>query len=145
MKDRLKEISYLLKDLYTFDLYFNPCHIQLKSYFLFNHMHFLDKDCELIFIPEYSNMKYYKKQIIFPKTKKSLLKDGEIQEFIIKKTDKVEIYNLFTIEDDEYDGFACINSLKLSLYLRNIFKEEESKKMKCKYSIFFKSWIPIIS
>jgi len=144
LKDRLKEISYLLKDLYTFDLYFNPCHLQLKSYFLFNHIHFLEKDCELLFIPEYSNMGYYKKEIIFPKTKKSLLKDGEIQEFIIKKTEKVEIYDLYTL-DDEYDGFACVNSLKLSLYLRNIFKENESKKMECKYSTFFKSWIPIIS
>jgi len=143
IKDRLKKISYLLKDKYTFDLYFNSCHIQLKSYFLFNHIHFLEKDCELLFIPEYSNMTYYKKKIIFPKTKKSLLKDGEEQQFILKKTDRVEIYNLYTL-DDEYDSFACVNSLKLSLFLRDVFKNKNEIVINCKYSKFFNSWIPVI-
>lgn len=142
--ERLKIIGYILKDLYTFDLYFNPCHLQLKSYFLFNHINFLEKDCELIFIPEYSNMIYYMKKIIFPKPKNSSLIDGEIKTFNIKKTDRVEIYELYTIEN-EYDSFACVNTLKLSLYLRNIFKDKDNIMMKCKYSLFFKSWIPIIS
>lgn len=143
LKNRLKNIAYILKDLYTYDLYFNCCHLQLKSYFLFNHIYFLEKDCDLLFIPEYTNMKYYKKKIIFPKTEKSLLKDGEIRDFIIKKTNKVERYDLYNL-DNKYDSFVCVNSLKLSLFLKNLFKNNNSKKMKCKYSIFFKSWIPII-
>lgn len=142
-KYRLKSISYILKDLYTYDLYFNVCHLQLKSYFLFNHMHFLEDDCELLFIPEFSNMPYYKKKIIFPKTEKSLLKDNEIREFTLKKTEKVERYDLYDL-NDEYYGFACVNSLKLSLFLKDLFKNNNSVKMNCKYSTFFKSWIPII-
>ena len=140
-KQRLSQIAYILKDLYTYDLYFNPCHLQLKSYFLFNHIHFLEEDCELLFIPEYSNMYYYKKNIIFPKTEKSLLKDGEIRLFTIKKTEKVERYDLYNLKE-EYDSFACVNSLKLSLFLKEIFKNKDSYKIKCKYSTFFKSWIP---
>lgn len=143
LKNRLKTIAYVLKDLYTYDLYFNPCHLQLKTFFLFNHIHFLDEDCELLFIPEYSNMNYYKKKIIFPKTEKSLLKDGEVREFTLKKTEKVERYDLYN-EQNEYDSFACVNSLKLSLFLKNLFEKNDFYKMKCKYSTFFKSWIPII-
>lgn len=143
LKERLKSIAYILKSLYTYDLYFNPCHLQLKSYFTFNHIHFLEEDCELLFIPEYSNMFYYKKKIVFPKTKKSLLKDGEVKELTLKKTDRVERYDLYN-EKNEYDSFVCVNSLKLSLFLKDLFKNNNSVKMKCKYSVFFKSWIPII-
>lgn len=142
-KNRLKSIAYILKDLYTYDLYFNCCHLQLKSFFLFNHMYFLEEDCELLFIPEFSNMITYKKKIIFPKTEKSLLQDGEIREFTLKKTEKVERYDLYN-EREEYDSFACVNSLKLSLFLKDLFKNKDSYKMKCKYSTFFKSWVPII-
>lgn len=142
-KNRLNFIATILKNLYTYDLYFNPCHLQLKSYFIFNHMYFLEEDCELLFIPEFSNMKTYKKKIIFPKTEKSLLKDGEIRLFTIKKTDKVERYDLYN-DNNEYDSFACVNSLKLSLFLKDLFKNKDSYKMKCKYSTFFKSWIPVI-
>lgn len=142
-KHRLNTIAFVLKDLYTYDLYFNVCHLQLKSYFLFNHMYFLEEDCELLFIPEYSNMNFYKKKIIFPKTEKSLLKDGEIKEFTLKKTEKVERYDLYN-ERNEYDSFACVNSLKLSLFLKELFKNKDSYVMKCKYSTFFKSWVPVI-
>lgn len=141
LKNRLNFIASILKNLYTYDLYFNCCHLQLKSYFTFNHMYFLEEDCELLFNPEFSNMKIYKKKIIFPKTEKSLLKDGEIRLFTIKKTEKVERYDLYN-DSGEYDSFACVNSLKLSLFLKEIFKNKDSYKIKCKYSTFFKSWIP---
>jgi hypothetical protein len=138
---KLKIISNILKDEYVYDSFFNVCHIQLKSYFLFNHLYFIKSNCNIIFIPEYSNDKYYQTLIKFPIDEKKNIRDNDIREFWIRKTEMVDIYNLYNMNKEFYN-IACVPSLKLSLYLKKIVKNDDIK-MKCRYNKFFESWIPI--
>ena len=140
---KLKTLSIILKDEYTYDSFFNVCHIQIKSYFLFNHLHFITSDCDIMFVPEYNNKNYFSTTIKFNKNNDKIFLENQIKEFIIQKTNTVEVYNLLNL-NNEFDSIACINSLKISLFIRKLLKNNNNIKIKCKYNTFFKSWIPII-
>lgn len=143
MSNKLKLISNILKDQYEYDEIMNVCHLKIKSYFLLNHLQFIKKNCKIIFISDNYNENNYYLDINVDKKNKEELKDGMIKKFIIKKTNKIDVYKLHDMETKEYDSVACINSLNLSLYLRRKFKELDEFEIKNKYSEYFKSWIPI--
>jgi len=140
---KLRTISVILKDEYTYDSFFNVCHIQIKSYFLFNHLHFITSNCDILFIPEYHNQKIFFTSIELNHNKKKKYIENQIEDFIIQKTNTVEVYNLLNL-NNEFISIACINSLKISLFIRKLLKNNNNLKIQCKYNSFFKSWIPII-
>jgi hypothetical protein len=140
---KLKVLYNILKDEYTYDSFFNVCHIQIKSYFLFNHLHFITDDCDIQFIPEYSNQKTFETSIKFNKDNIKVFVENQIKHFTIQKTNTPEVYNLLD-SNNQFDSIACINSLKISLFIRKLLLNEKSVQIKCKYNTFFKSWIPII-
>jgi len=140
---KLKTLYNILKDDYTYDSFFNVCHIQIKSYFLFNHLHFITNDCNIQFIPEYHNQKTFETSIKFNKDDIEVFIENQIKDFIIQKTNTPEVYNLLD-SNNQFDSIACINSLKISLFIRKLLLNKNSVQIKCKYNGFFKSWIPII-
>jgi len=140
---KLKTLYNILKDEYTYDSFFNVCHIQIKSFFLFNHLHFITDDCDIQFIPEYHNQKTFETSIKFNKDNIKVFLENQIKLFTIKKTHTPEVYNLLD-SNDQFDSIACINSLKISLFIRNLLVNKNSVQIKCKYNTFFKSWIPIM-
>ena len=140
---KLDILSNLLKNEYIFDDFMNVCHLQIKSYFLFNHLRFIKKDCEISFIPEYNNQNIYNYNIILPKKEEILIKNNDIKDFIIKKTKTPDVYELYDINTNKFDSIACISKLKTSLYLKEKFKNNDKFITKTKYSTYFKSWIII--
>ena len=140
---KLKTLSIILKDEYTYDSFFNVCHIQIKSYFLFNHLHFITSDCDIMFVPEYFNNKFFTTSIKFNINTQKQFLDNQIKDFVIQKTNTPEVYKLLN-SNNNFDSIACINSLKISLFIRKLLKNNNNVQIKCKYNSFFKSWIPII-
>ena len=96
-----------------------------------------------MFVPEYNNNNYFSTTIKFNKNNEKIFIENQIKEFIIQKTNTVEVYNLLNL-NNEFDSITCINSLKISLFIRKLLKNNNNVKIKCKYNTFFKSWIPII-
>ncbi len=69
-----------------------------------------------------------------------------IKHFLVEKTDLPDVYNLYDIYTSKKKGIACIPYLSTSKNLLNIFKDinfNNKLKMECKYSIYFKKWVPI--
>jgi hypothetical protein len=145
LSHKLDILSKLLKSEYVFDDFMNVCHLQIKSYFLFNHLRFIKEDCEIIFIPEYNNQNIYSYNVILSKKQQiSEIKNNESKEFIIKKTNTPDVYELYDINTKKFNSIACISKLKTSLYLKEKFKDNNQFITKTKYSEYFKSFIPII-
>jgi hypothetical protein len=139
---KLQIISTILKEKYEYDEYMNVCHLKIKSFFLYNNLNFITKDCRLLFIPDnYQNNMYYLDIVVNKKEKKDIAHDT-IQKFKILNTNNIDIYELYS--NNKFISIACINTLKLSQYFRKEFKDKNEFEINCKYSKYFKSWIPII-
>ena len=69
--------------------------------------------------------------------------------FLIKKTDYPDVYNLYLKNKMEseprYISIAYIPTIKHSQYLLTLFNEYSDSDIivKCKYAIDYKKWIPI--
>jgi hypothetical protein len=94
-----------------------------------------------------------------------------METFYVKADPIMDIYHLFTQDDETYMGIACIQTINTSLFLASIFRNmkmnyeldelEESDdedvdttkrllvntdlkiKMMCVYNIRFKKWCPL--
>lgn len=143
MSNKLQLLAKILKEEYEFDDFLNVCHIQIKSYFTFNHLHFIKKDCQILFIPEHFQDHIYSYDIVLPKKEVVQIKNNEVMEFEIVKTDTSDVYELYDINTKRFDSIACVNKLRTSLYLREQFEDKDSFITKAKYSVYFKSWIPV--
>lgn len=145
--DKIQNISNILKNKYKYDDFMNVCHIQLKSYFLYNHFEIIYNkkinekliEYNIMLIPEYFNMS--KLLINLIKTKKDNIENGN-NIFEIKKTDMPDVYKLY--QNNKFNSIACISKLETSLLIRNLFKNNKNKIIvKCNYSDYFNAWIPI--
>ena len=70
----------------------------------------------------------------------------EKQIFNIKHTQTPDVYNLFNKTNGEYVGIACVNSLSVSKFLANLFKNanlQDMFKVECTYNKKFNKWTPI--
>ncbi len=143
LSQKLKIMAGLLKNEYEYDDYMNVCHIQIKGYFLFNHLQFIKKDCQLLFIPEYFNDNIYSYNIVLPKKEEIKIENNKEQEFIIKKTDTFDVYELYNIKTNTFDSIACVNKMATSRFLKERFENINEFVVKTKYSTYFASWIPI--
>ena len=141
---KLKTIASVLKNEYVFDDFMNVCHLQIKSYFLFNHLEFIKNNCKLLFIPEQYNNNIYYCDLEFPKKKTILINDNDEKTFKIKKTDVIDVYELYDINTGRFDSIACVSKLSTSLFLRENFKNKNEFIIKTLYSTYFKSWVPMI-
>lgn len=64
--------------------------------------------------------------------------------FHIKNTQTPDIYQLY--DKGDYIGNACVNSLAVSKFLYNLFKNstlQDSYKVECTYHTSFQKWIPV--
>lgn len=144
LSNKIKIIANILKNEYLFDDYMNACHLQIKSYFLFNHIPFIKKNCRLILIPEHINDKQYFFDIKFPTIKPIVYQNNEQKKFKIKKTNVIDVYELYNIKTNIFDSIICISKLSTSIFLKKKFENINSFIIDVKYSTYFKSWIPAI-
>ena len=65
--------------------------------------------------------------------------------FMIRNTDKSDIYNLYCLDNDEIKkyGIAWINSLKISKKIAKGFRNKDSYNVSCKYSKEMEKWYPV--
>lgn len=141
--NKLQIMGDMLKEKYEYDECMNPCHIKIKSYFLINHLQFIKSDCQLLFVSEYTEPSLFL-DVVVPKKEQEVIKDGEEKDFIIKKTDKIDVYELHDIKTNKFDSIACVNKFKTSMKLREEFKTKDSFKIQARYSEYFTNWVPLV-
>jgi len=142
LSNRLEMCHDFIRNKYTYDDFMNVCHVQMKSYFIFNHLTFVSKDCRLVFHPEYSNNMtyYYNVKINDTKENEEEVKD---RQFLIRRIDE-NTYDMYIPETDKHFGLLGITSMEMSKYLTKIFKDNNELLLMCKYSSFVNTWLPII-
>jgi len=147
--EKLQQISNILKSKYKYDDFMNVCHIQMKSYFLYSHFEILknkninnNTKYDVLFIPE--NFREHRLKVTL--TSLEIKEDikSTIELFEIKKTETPDVYKLYK-DNQDFVGIACIAKLQTSLFVRNLFNNNNEKSIivKCNYSKRFDSWIPI--
>ena len=143
LSNKIKLLAEIMKSEYEFDEFMNVCHIQIQSYFLFNHLRFIKNDCKITFVAEYFEESNYSYNIVLPKKQVITTKNNDEKKFKIQKTDMIDVYELYELETNKFDSIACVNKQKTSRYLREQFKDKDSFIANTKYSEYFKSWTPI--
>jgi len=108
----------------------------------------------LMFLPEYTGKYYiYTNDTEFEDLKKntnmniSLRKNNNCSEieFYMKKTNVPDVYELYDSEENNLvkEGIAHIPNIKISHYIRNLFRDKNMIKINCIKSEKFNKWIPI--
>jgi hypothetical protein len=84
---------------------------------------------------------------IIVKQEKQVIIDNKVKTFNARKTSNPDIYELFDITTNIQDGMACIPTMKISKYMRQLFETKnvvDKVEIKCEYSEKFNKWIPLI-
>jgi len=78
------------------------------------------------------------------KTEKIDIKGKDSITFMIRKTEKSDIYNLYCLENEDIKkyGLAWIDSLRTSKKIAKHFKSKDSYNVKCSYSPKMEKWYP---
>jgi hypothetical protein len=100
----------------------------------------------IVFLPKQSS-KWY---IYVNEAELTQFKHGQVkptnnksqQEFIMRKTDIPDVYELY-LENGQKEGIAAIPNMKISHYCRNAIKNNDNIKMTCIKSVKFNKWIPL--
>ena len=160
-------LSDILRKQYKFDDYLNHCHLQLRSYFLFNHLEMLSNthNNEILMFPERSNRPilafniknlHQNEKII---TNLSLNPSNEkYKKFFVLKTDVPDVFEIY---DDEWQnndkklkeklfhGIVCLSTMGQSYYMKKLFDEIKNNQkgiwINFVYNKHLKGWEPIIS
>ena len=80
-------------------------------------------------------------------TRESFDLSQKIRPFNIRKTSNPDIYEIFEVSTNTMAGVACIPTMKVSKYMRNIFENKnvvDKVEIRCEYSEKFKKWIPLV-
>jgi len=147
---RLESISNILKMNYKYSDFMNVCHIQIQSFFLYHHLEMIKENSnkQLIFHPEHNTTKfiYYLNEVV--KTTSHTINQNVV--FEIRQTSLPDVYELWCFNKNKLskNSIATISSLKTSLFVRKIFKENSSRKtlyVLCQYQQKFNinGWVPI--
>ncbi len=110
-----------------------PCDIQINSFFLYNHVKLIKKNCTLIFKSHLSEFSFE-----FIVEKKPFFSISDIVLFDVHKTPKKDVYKLY---NNVFIGVLTVTSMEMSNKLRNMFAVAETLLLKCKYNKYFKNWI----
>ena len=172
--ERISLLSEILRNNYKFDDFLNPCHLQLRSYFLFNHLEMLSytHNNKLLMVPEYPKNRIYcfsiknltdNEKLI---TLLSLNPDNlPFKKFFVEKTEVSDVFKLYdseyyklienmdknseSIEQKSFQGIACISTMSQSFYMKKLFDEMDSNQkgiwIKFKYNNHLEGWEPYLS
>lgn len=149
LSTKLKVISNIIKEEYEHSDDINACVIKLDSFFTYDYIKFINKKCRIIFYPEYTFSRNQKTPRYFfdiniETSKPIKISDGTERKFKIRKTDKIDVYELYDIRSNIFDSIACVNKLKTSMKLRKIFEKSNNITITTKYSEYFSSWVPVV-
>jgi len=136
--DRIEEICSIIKNKVKYmQLPFTAVH---TGYFTYEHIPLIKKNCVLLFKP-YTNYTCYQMKHTVKKQPK--YKDGQICLFDVVKTSKLDVYEIINITTQRKDGILSIIGLDISRKMKSIFMNKRIVRLKCMFSQYFNSWIPI--
>ena len=158
--ERIGLISDILRKQYKFDDYLNCCHLQMRSYFLFNHLEMMSDthNNQLLIIPERSNKSTLSLTIRNLSDNEKIItnlstNDGESEndKFFVKGTDMPDVFELYmneVLDKNNFRGILCIATKQQSYYMKKLFDElKENQKgiyVNCLYNSYLKAWEPIL-
>ena len=171
MGQKINILSDILRKQYKFDDFLNHCHLQLRSYFLFNHLEMLSNthNNQLLLIPEKShnsilsfNIKNLDKNQKIITTLSLNPNNIKSASFFVQKTDVPDVFELYDdtylgkyqdikeqnkLKEKLFHGIACIPSKSHSFYIKKLFDEIEHQKgiwINFVYNYHLKGWEPEI-
>ena len=153
--DRFNKLYKLLEEDYVEDRYLDICPLRVKR--LFNYSEY--NDLILNFIPKLSygirglyfntlNPKHCNQLFIYKEQKrvkeKVINKSEQVKTYEIRSTIQPEIYDLYYLKDSNITKLdvARISGLKVSRLIKNLFNNNESVYVKCKFNNKFNKWEP---
>ena len=157
---RISMLSDILRNQYKFDDFLNPCHLQLRSYFLFNHLELLSttQNSDLLIVPEYSNKPILSFNIKNLHKNEKIIKNLGLNNdnstnkkfFVIPTSvpDVFELYNKEIQDNTNFQGIACMATQGQSFYMKKLFDEKNTDQkgiwINFKYNNHLNGWEPII-
>jgi len=154
--ERISIISDILRKQYKFDDFLNCCHLQMRSYFLINHLEMMSNshNNSLLLIPERVNGYTFSLTITDLSDNQKIISNlsenldkKEIEKFYVKKTDMpdvFELYNINVITEENFQGIACIPTKSHSFYMKKLFDDiqDDVLLLNFNYNKYLKGWEP---
>lgn len=101
-------------------------------------------------LPIFLNNFKWKEQIIcveivnnFEKNRKFLKRENKNCDQMLKKIVKTkvsDVYNVYNIETNNFEGNLYINSIKTSKYVSGLFQNQDELKLECCFNTYFQKW-----
>ena len=156
--ERIGIISDILRKHYKFDDFLNCCHLQMRSYFLINHLEMMSDshNNELLLIPERINGYTFSltiknlsdNQKIITNLSENVAKK-DVNKFYVKRTEMPDVFELYesnNLTQDNFRGIACIPTKSYSFYMKKLFDEQEDDQkvllLNFVYNNYLKGWEP---
>lgn len=139
---KLVQCNEILKKSYKHNPEESSCVMELTGYFLFNHISLIKKSCKLLFVPQYSNKTaYYFNYFV---EEKKVPQKNHLCSFVVRKTGRADVYELFCRDTGKFVDVLGVVGMKSSRELQRLFENCEEQVIECKYSAYFKSYLPIL-
>lgn len=124
---KLQIISNILKSSYTYDDFMNPFFIQMRSFYLLNHLELIDKDTKLLF---FSDNPFKSILILDLKIEEEVSNTVE-KEYMIRKGKYPDIYKMY--DNEKFINILSIKKLSDSKKMNKMFEHVTEIKLKCYY------------
>lgn len=122
---KLQIISGILKSSYTYDDFMNPFFIQLRSFYLLNHLELVDKDTKLLFFSDNP----HKSILILDLKMDENTTEKHDKEYTVRKGKYPDLYKMY--DDDKFVSILSIKKLSDSKKMTEMFKDKTEHIVKC--------------
>lgn len=120
LQTKIQMMGDILKNQYNYDDYMNPFFIQIKSYYLFNHLENITGDKTLYFHPENTSKPIYVLNVCEEKKEKE---EYETKEYNVVKGDLPDIYKIYD-NQGMFINILTVKKLTESKKLKEFFKDK---------------------
>ncbi len=138
---RLGLVNTIIKKMYRYDMLVDPCTIQMKGYFPYNHVDLIKKNCRLRFVSENNEKAYYCDITIDGRNKELQDLASQKQQFLVRKTNKTEVYNVINEKSKAIICILGVVSMETSQKLHKLFVNTKERVLSLKYSPVFETMI----
>ena len=124
-----------------FECNFNVVH---TGYSTIDHLDLIKKNCVVRFKPkEFSKDNYWAKDVEYNVQKKEKYLHGFEKMFNVYKTNQIDVYKAVDVCGQK-QGILSIVGADTSYKMTEKFKNKSHAVIKCRYSSYFRSWLPCV-
>lgn len=128
LKEKINLISDILKNGYVYDDFMNVFYIQLKPFYLLNHLDSLEENKTLMFYPNDT-----RKSILILKIYMEKEKEYKSGEYMVVQGDEPDIYKIYDLDTNKFINILTVKKLKDSKYLNGLFETNKQQKLFVEY------------